>query len=430
MTSKSMSLQVGRRVLRRWAVAALVPLFAGSLAGCGDLLDVELPGAVSQTELDNPILAVTLARSAQADFECMVPSFIWSYAIWTQELWDAGTGGNVRAWQLRQDQVDGASDCQERIFRDGGQTSIYGQIQTARFQGRNARELIGGFSDADVPDKTQLLATSAMYEAFATLYMGEVYCQARLLHTEPLVGPTAILEAAVTNFTDALALAQTDDVRNAVRVGLARTLARLGRIAEAKTHAEVVPAGFEFLSTHDASPNRRLNWIHMQVVVHQMASTPGFRDATHPGYRNLMVQGVPDPRVQTVECTTCSPMDGITTIWEQLKYPAVDTDIAIATWEEAQLIVAEAELAAGNAALATDAINAVRASWSLPLYGGGTTAEVFTQLMEERRRELWLEGQRQGDHTQFGLPYIQGFDHKSRAITGNTCQLLTNSELA
>jgi hypothetical protein len=63
----------------------------------------------------------------------------------------------------------------------------------------------------------------------------------------------------------------------------------------------------------------------------------------------------------------------------------------MASWEEAQLIIAEARLGQ----VAVDRINALRAKRNLPLYtpaNVNSRDEILNQVVEERRRELFLEG--------------------------------------
>jgi starch-binding outer membrane protein, SusD/RagB family len=91
-------------------------------------------------------------------------------------------------------------------------------------------------------------------------------------------------------------------------------------------------------------------------------------------------------------------------LFQPAKYSSVAAPIRIASWAEAQLILAEAQLAAGNTQAAVDIINVLHARAELPAYGGGTPAQVRAQLIEERRRELFLEGHRLGDMIRYEVP--------------------------
>jgi hypothetical protein len=96
-----------------------------------------------------------------------------------------------------------------------------------------------------------------------------------------------------------------------------------------------------------------------------------------------------------------------TTIWTASKYPAITTGIAIAKYAEAQLIIAEARVAANDIPGAAAAINAARNTRAgMPAYDptGQTAADVRAQIIEERRRELFLEGHRLGDIRRYQLP--------------------------
>ena len=82
----------------------------------------------------------------------------------------------------------------------------------------------------------------------------------------------------------------------------------------------------------------------------------------------------------------------------------IATPIPIASGDEAILLTAEADLEAGNVTAAVAGINKLRTKSSLPQYAGGTAAQVRAQLIDERRRELYLEGQRLGDIIRFSIP--------------------------
>ena len=70
--------------------------------------------------------------------------------------------------------------------------------------------------------------------------------------------------------------------------------------------------------------------------------------------------------------------------------------------------MAESKLAANDVAGAVAAINAVRATRNIAPYDatGQTNADIQAQILEERRRELYLEGHRLGDLRRNNLPLL------------------------
>jgi hypothetical protein len=107
-------------------------------------------------------------------------------------------------------------------------------------------------------------------------------------------------------------------------------------------------------------------------------------------------------------------------LWIQKKYTALDSPLPLATWDEAQLILAEADPAS-----AVTAINAVRTKYNLPAYvGTGTLADI----QEERRRTLFLDGHRIGDMLRYGIPFATGKNQKGVPYGTLTCLPLPSSE--
>ena len=89
--------------------------------------------------------------------------------------------------------------------------------------------------------------------------------------------------------------------------------------------------------------------------------------------------------------------------------------IPIASWEEAQLIIAEARPDEAEAA-----INRLRNAQGLPEYtpsGEGHIADV----LEERRRQLFLEGHRHNDMLRHDLPFPTGANHMGEFRGDVTC---------
>ena len=82
------------------------------------------------------------------------------------------------------------------------------------------------------------------------------------------------------------------------------------------------------------------------------------------------------------------------------------TPIRLASSEEAQLIVAEAELASGNVGAAVGIINQLHARVGLPAFSSQDAEQVKQQLIAERRAELFFEGQHLADYRRLELPFV------------------------
>jgi hypothetical protein len=136
------------------------------------------------------------------------------------------------------------------------------------------------------------------------------------------------------------------------------------------------------------TPNRRENRVWDE---NNSTFTPTSTVGTH--YRTLN-----DPRVPVQNLNRNASNTGVA-LWLQLKYPQASTPIPIASYDEAQLMVAEADaensLTAANARTIIDTYR-TRGNQG-PYTGGLTPAELRAEIIDQRRRELYLEGQHLGD---------------------------------
>jgi hypothetical protein len=86
-------------------------------------------------------------------------------------------------------------------------------------------------------------------------------------------------------------------------------------------------------------------------------------------------------------------------LYFQRKYTAESSPFVLASYQEAQWIIAEIASGAG----AIGIINARHAQLGLPLFPtNATAAEIRAQVIEERRREFFQDGHRLGDLRRFG----------------------------
>jgi starch-binding outer membrane protein, SusD/RagB family len=209
---------------------------------------------------------------------------------------------------------------------------------------------------------------------------------------------------AVERFTTAIqaaTAANNADMRTMALIGRARAYLNLGRRTEAAADARAaLAASPQYVKNATASiaSSRRWNRVGDEFF--------GGRITVDPSYQNLMVEGVPDTRVQVINTNT-NGHDGVTRVQVVAKYGTSRSadnrarPVPIASWREAQLIIAEAE----GGAEAVNRINILRRHHNLPVYTGGTSATQIQQLIiQERARELYLEGHHLNDLRRFNIP--------------------------
>lgn len=397
-----------------------VVLFAGVLAGCESLLEVEVPGAVTAESLDNPQMATSLLAGAVGELECALAQYVEGTAILADEVISSAFWRTYNVWGAKLQELNTITGpCQANLDGDG--IGFYVGLSRARFMADDAFERIAAFDAAELPlNKALAQAQLATYGGFAYTMLGEGFCEAAIAGG-PILSRNAVFELAAGKFATALTLAQEANdasLLNTARVGRARVLLNLGRGAEAASLAREVPEGFTRNATYSTVTGRRYNRLWVTTVRNRYLSAA-------PAYRDLTLEGEPDTRV-TLDFNGSVGHDNFTPLYLQTKYPTANSPIPLASWREAQLIVAEAEL--GQSAV--DRINALRTFHNLPLYQPTALddATILGQVLEERRRELFLEGRRLNDKLRHDLPFPSGQNHKGEPYGPTTCMPLPNVE--
>ena len=165
-------------------------------------------------------------------------------------------------------------------------------------------------------------------------------------------------------------------------------------MTEARADAVQVPAAFVWNATESNANARRQNKVFNE---NSATGTPSssvgalFRAAT---YAN-------DPRIKATNSGKLSNGTNVP-LWIQGKYTAVNSPIPIATGTEAQLIVAEADIAS-NRANTLAIIATMRTAGGQAAYTGATPAEDLAEVIDQRRRALFLTGTAFGDIIRYNL---------------------------
>jgi len=389
--------------LTRWLVLAIgLSLPLTSCNTLDDLISVEAPSRVAADDLDNPSNADLLVNSATNDFRCALAHYIAASAYVGNE-WGVGgdTGGGSYVW------YDGRSFTPDGWFSmyatgdcSGTAPNVYEPLSTARWLADDALRRLDEWGDERVPNRTELTAQAAAMAGYSLTLLGEGMCSIAL-DLGPEMMPDEVFAEAEDRFTramDAASAVGDDEILNLVRVGRARARLNMGDGAGAAADAALVPEGFEYAfqySVQDASTENKL----FVLMERELMAT------VEPMYRNMTFGGVPDPRVVAVDLGLLGPGTDIE-IWSTPKYPALDSPIPVATWEEAQLIQAEVALDNGQLQDVVDIINVLHDRVGLPPFSSSDAAEIREQLIYERSAELFLEGQQMQDLERFNLELV------------------------
>lgn len=413
-----------RIMMRACAVLALF-----GLGACNSLLDVDNPGSVPVQSLTDPALIRPLTNAALQTAQCGIEQYDATTGMLSGEYLSSNGFVDNHPWEWRGIiEIKGApGSCNFGLNTTA--MGFYTPLQQARFQLDDAYNRLEKMTDADVTSRALLMEEMRAYSGYTYLLLAEGMCQ-MTIDNGPAMTSDQVLALAVAKFTDAIALAAkvsdstatAASVKNMALVGRARAELDLKKLPEAAADANQVPAGFvrnaEF--TEGGAP-ARTNRIYNLTIRNNYLSVA---DA----YRNLTVNGVAgnvaDPRVVTKSAGLGN--DGVTPQFQQQKYTAGGASIPIASYNEAQLIYAEA--VGGQAGF--DAINRVRTANKVPTLSGPVpTGQAYTDLiLEERRRQLFSEGQRYGDMLRYKLPFTTGVNRKGQTYSNLTCVPLPDVE--
>ena len=383
-----------------------LPLLTLAVA-CSEItsLDQDNPNQILGSTVYTPANANLLVNGAIGDFECAFHRYVVSQGLLGDELVNAFANTTNFDWDRRtmpSSHAYGTATCGGTFQLPGH----YTPLSVARTTADTILARLQEWTDAQMPtgiNRTQLIGRAAAYAGYSILLLGESMCSAAI-NIGPELSKAELFAEAKLRFDEAVTAATTaadNSILNMARVGRARTLLNLGQVAQAGIDAAAVPSGFVVNAIANvAGSNRQQNLVFVQTRVSAFASV----DLSFVG---LSFGGIPDPRV-TVTVTTTKGSDGNTFLRQVMKYADRGASIPIARYNEARLILAEANVAAGNLQGAVDIINALHTAAGLPAYNGtGQTADqVKAQVIEERRRELFLEGQRLGDMNRYQLPRL------------------------
>ena len=374
-----------------------------TVTGCdlSKVLDVQPANLIPAVTLESPENAALLVAGAAADFDCAFNSFVVVGALIGEEFEDALQ--TAARWPYDQRSVTAS----QSFYSQGSCVGlgVYTPLQSARVAASNIRRLMEGWTDAQVPNRQLLIARAAAYEGWAQMLLAEAFCNNVFsnVNGEQIVWGTQITAAqardsAIARLTQAISIATTeggvvgDSLRHFALVGRARAYHDAGNMTLARADAADVPADFVWNVTASGTTGRRNNRVYQQSNpdVNQQAASVGAY------YRTLN-----DPRVPVVDRARVSNGTNVPQ-WSQLKYTSTSSSIPAATGIEMQLLIAEADRTS-NPANTLAIIAQMRTDGSQPAYTGTTDAEHLAEIIDQRRRALFLTGTHWGDIIRYNI---------------------------
>ena len=390
----TLSIYSGARLASVAAVLALT-------TACSDItaLKQSNPGQLSAGTIYVPANAALLVNGAIADFDCAFARYVVGSGMFTDELIAALANPASYDYE-RRTLASNANYGTQGCGAANQQPAIYTTLSTARGVADTALAKLEGWTDEQVPNRSKLIGQAAAYAGYSLTLLGESMCSAAI-NLSPEMTPAELFAEAKARFDKAVTAATTANdaaTLNFALVGRARVLANTGNLPAAATDAALVPATFVYNFAAGGTDTRRQNFVFLHSAQNSQSSID-------PSFRAVTLNGAPDPRVAVTNTNRNGTAPG-TVIWTANKYATLTTAMPIAKYAEAQLIIAEAKVATNDLTGAAAAINAARNTRTgMPQYDvtGQTAAQVRAQIIEERRRELFLEGHRLGDIRRFQL---------------------------
>ena len=324
-------------------------------------------------------------------------------------------------------------------------------LHRARLGALNAVALLKEFA----PSPAHRIGQMYWAQGYVETLIGEHFCAAvfstvdgdRITYGEP-VPDTAVFVRAVAHFDSALmnlggGAADSTRVLHLASLGKGRALLNLGQFAQAAAAVANVPVTFRHVSEHSLTTRNNQIWaLNNSARRYTMVNRDGtngldFIAANDPRLPRCN-GGDAACRAQSPPITSSRSFDSSTPFTAQLVMPTGQHSAPIATGIEARLIIAEAQLKAGNSVQWLTELNALRATVTglTPLVMPATAVERENLMFRERAFWMFSTGHRLGDLRRLVRQYNRpdstvfpvGAFHKSGNYGGDTNFPITQAE--
>lgn len=369
----------------RSALALACGLFALGAAGCD--FNVENPGPVADDILDTPAAHTAVVTGVQRTVSLSLNNIALQTGAVSREIMASGNTNISIEHGLGQ-------------ITPNSSGGLWSSVQNARWLGEDAVRRL-----TEAKATPELLASAHLWAGFANR-RGELLCEA-VIDGGPKQANTVLLDRAVVNFTQAIALTANATTKNAALAGRASVYVTQNKWAEAVADAKQISDAFVFQARYSAEEAAQRNEIYFYTAnapyrVHSVWGTPYeqyFTDTGDPRTPWIKVPAFPFGEIQR-------PKIGNVPWYPQQKFKTYTDPINLVSGREMRLIEAEALLVGGDWQNAMVLINKIRTTPKpgVPLaaapqrpWPATNLTEAWTALRRERGIEMWIEGRRLAD---------------------------------
>jgi hypothetical protein len=380
-------------------------LGTATIVGCdlGKTLEVQPANLIPAVTLETPENAALLVAGAAGDYDCAFNSYVVVGGLIGEELDDALQTAD--RWPYDQRTVA----ANQARYSTNGCTAlgIYQPLQASRVSANNVRRLLEGWTDVQVPGRQLFIARMSAYEGWSQLLLAEAFCstvfssvEGETINWGTEITRAQALDSAIARLSGAISTAQSvggvaaDSIRYFALVARARAYQDKGDLVHARADAIVVPAAFVWNVTASNTNSRRNNRVFQE-------NNAGITPSSSIGARYRQASYTSDPRIKVQNLNRLANGTSVP-LWAQTKYTAVTSSIPAATGAEMQLLIAEADIAT-NRANTLAIIATMRAAGNQPAYTGVTATDDLNEIIDQRRRALFLTGTNFGDIIRYNL---------------------------
>jgi len=391
---------------------------AVTLVACADLTGTQpLPaGTADPATVKTAAGARAMANTARAQFQFALATYLVESGLLTDELQATARGQATVGGVLDQNVAVDARILPQQANAVYGTDVTYGTLQQTRAAAMQAIDALNKYDrDSSAAARGELYAL----EGYAEVMLADLFCSGVPLSAldfeadftyKPSSTTDQVYTHAMALFDTAAALAGGDTaVGPLAKIGKARALLALGRPAEAAAQVSGIPVKYSYTQSIWTCGSVAVSGCATQTGRAMLSIPPNASMADAEGGNGMPYRSSNDPRTLS---QNIGAVNG-NTVWFPRKYRTNNAStIVVANGIEAQLIGAEAAVAAGDGAWLTT-LNALRTNGVLtgttygagtggvanlpPLADPGSDSARVSLVFRERAFWLFLSGKRQGD---------------------------------